>query len=69
MQQSPTSPDLIFELFAQVSNTGRMTEFDRQVLQTAILNDAVTEEERQAIDRLLYAIRLGRVHVIAEQHA
>lgn len=65
---SSLSPDLISALFAQVSNTGEMSECDCQMLQAAILSNAVTEEEKQAIDRLLYAIRLGRVHVIAERH-
>lgn len=69
MHPSSLSPDLISELFAQVSNTGEMAESDCQLLQAAILTNRVTEEEKQAIDRLLYAIRLGRVHVVAERHA
>lgn len=68
MKSLSLSPDLISELFAEVSNTGKMSECDCQTLQAAILSDTVTEEERQAIDRLLYAIRLGRVHIIEEGH-
>jgi hypothetical protein len=56
--------DAIFELFAQVSHTGRITALDRQYLLQALLDDFTSEEEKFAIDRLLYAVRLGRVQVV-----
>jgi len=56
----------ISELFAQVSQTRLLTEADRYGLMAAIMDDTITEEERQAIDRLLYAIRRGRLQMVNE---
>jgi hypothetical protein len=57
----------ISDVFAEVSNTSKMTALDREMLQAALLDEFTTEEEKQAIDRLLYAVRLGRIQVI--EHA
>jgi hypothetical protein len=56
----------IAELFVQVSLSGRITLADRYGLQAALLTDTLSDEERFAIDRLLYAVRKGRVKVINE---
>lgn len=56
----------ISELFAQVSKTRLLTEADRYGLMAAIMDDTITEEERQAIDRLLYAIYRGRLQMVNE---
>lgn len=56
----------ISELFAQVSKTRALTLADRYGLMTAIMEDTITEEERQAIDRLLYAMRRGRLQMVNE---
>lgn len=56
----------ISELFAQASKTRALTKADRYGLMTAIMDDSITEEERQAIDRLLYAIRRGRLQMVNE---
>jgi hypothetical protein len=68
MEPLPLLSDSISELFAEVSNTGKMTASDRQILQSAMLHDETTEEEKQAIDRLLYAVRSGRVQVVEQSH-
>ncbi|MER3432701.1 MAG: hypothetical protein C4288_04545 [Leptolyngbya sp. ERB_1_1] len=57
-------PDTLSALFADVSSTGKMTLHDCQYLKNALLDDQTSDEEKQAIDRLLYAIRLGRIQVI-----
>jgi len=56
----------ISELFAQVSQTCSITEADRYGLMAVIMDDTITEEERQAIDKLLYAIRRGRLQMVNE---
>lgn len=66
----PLPPSVVLSnLFAEVSSTGRMTLFDRQNLRDALLKGHPSDEEKQAIDRLLYAVRLGRIQVLKEPHA
>ncbi len=59
-------PGAASELFAQVSQTGKLTLADRYGLLAILLDEASSEEERQMLDRLLYALRKGRVQVINE---
>jgi hypothetical protein len=54
------------ELFAQVSQSGKMTLADRYGLLAAILDDTITEEERRSLDRLLRSINRGRIQVVDE---
>ncbi|GAP95860.1 hypothetical protein [Leptolyngbya sp. NIES-2104] len=68
MNDLSLAPDLS-EVFAKVSSSGRMTLQDCQHLRTVLLENQISDEEKQAIDRLLYAIRLGRIQVIEEPHA
>ncbi len=59
-------PSAISELFAQVSRTGKLTLADRYGLMAAILAESLNEDERRSIDRLLRAIRRGRIVVVDE---
>lgn len=59
-------PSALSELFAQVSNSGKVTLADRYGLMAALLSDALTEEDRRSIDRLLYAVRQGRLKIVDE---
>ncbi len=59
-------PGAASELFAQVSQTCKLTLADRYGLLAILLDEASSEEERQMLDRLLYALRKGRVQVINE---
>jgi len=59
-------PGALADLFAQVSQTGRITLADRYGLMAAILDDSLAEEERASIDRLLYATRLGRMQLVED---
>lgn len=59
-------PSAISELFAQVTATGVLTLADRYGLMAALLDESISEEERSCIDRLLYALRKGRVQVVNE---
>ena len=54
------------ELFAEVTHSRAITQADRYGLMAAVLDDAISEEERQAIDRLLYAMRRGRLQIVNE---
>lgn len=66
MNNLPLPSDTLSELFAEVSSTGKIALRDCQHLRDALLNDQTSDEEKQAIDRLLYAVRLGRIQLIEE---
>ncbi|WP_448560497.1 hypothetical protein [Trichothermofontia sp.] len=57
-------PSAISELFAQVSSTGKLTLADRYGLMAAILEESLSEDERRSIDRLLRALKRGRIEVV-----
>lgn len=59
-------PGAISDLFAQVTTTGKITLADRYGLMAAMLEDELTEEERDSIDRMLYALYRGRMRVVSE---
>jgi hypothetical protein len=59
-------PNALLDLFAQVSYSGEMTQADRYGLMAAILNDSLTEEDRELIDRLLRAVYRGRIKLVNE---
>ncbi|HEY9672921.1 MAG TPA: hypothetical protein V6D11_15870 [Waterburya sp.] len=59
-------PGAISDLFAQVSQSGIITLADRYGLLAAMLEDALTDEEREAIDRLLYGLYRGRMKIVSE---
>ena len=62
-------PSAISELFSQVSRSGQLTQADRYGLMAAVMNENLGEEERSAIDRLLYAISRDRVKLSDELSA
>lgn len=55
-------PSALSELFADVSLSREVTIADSYGLLAAILSDSLSEEERQCVDRLLWAVRGGRVY-------
>ena len=54
------------DLFAQVSSSGRITLADQYGLMAALLEEELAEQERDSIDRLLYALKRGRLKVVRE---
>lgn len=62
-------PSAIADLFAEVSSTGRITLADRYGLMAALLEDALEQEEKFSIDRLLRAVSRGRLQVVDELSA
>lgn len=59
-------PGAVAELFAQVSISGKITLADRYGLMAALLEDSISQEERDSIDRLLRALYRGRMKVVDE---
>ncbi len=59
-------PTGLSDLFAQVSLTGKLTVADRYGMMAAILNEAPVVEELRTIDRILCAIRRGRIQLVDE---
>ncbi len=57
-------PHTMAEMFAQITTSGVITLADRYMMKTAVLQESLSDEERQVLDRLLYAIRKGRVRLI-----
>ena len=54
-------PGAIFELFAQASATGKLTQADRYGIQAVILSGELSQEEQASIDRLLHAVMRHRI--------
>lgn len=54
----------ITQLFSQVIQTGELTFKDRCILMSAIVNNSLCQEEEILINRLLHAVRRGRLHVV-----
>jgi hypothetical protein len=57
------------ELFAQVSQTEKITLADRYGLLAALLDESLGDEEKYSIDRILYATYRGRVRIVNELSA
>ena len=57
-------PSVLSELFANVADTGELTQADRYGLMSAILGDSLTEDEEQAANRLLRAVKKGQVKIV-----
>lgn len=54
-------PGALFELFASAVDTGTLTLSDRYGLMATLLDEQLTEEEEQIVNRLLYAVRRGNI--------
>ncbi|MEB3273500.1 MAG: hypothetical protein ACO4CG_03110 [Prochlorothrix sp.] len=56
-------PGAIAALYAQVNETDELTLADRHALRAALLSGSLTDEEAECVNRLLYAVRRGRLHI------
>ncbi|HIK10635.1 MAG TPA: hypothetical protein IGS52_10270 [Oscillatoriaceae cyanobacterium M33_DOE_052] len=52
------------EMFANIFTVQAITRADRYRMKLAILDNKLTEEHLQALDRLLYAAKRGRLKLI-----
>ncbi len=69
--QSPISllPDAISELFAQSSTSGNITLADRYGFMAAVFEEKLSEEDRESIDRMLRALKRGRLQMVDDLSA
>lgn len=56
----------IAQLFAHALQKGKLTLTDRYVLMTALVNNSLCQEEEILINRLLHAVRRGKLQVVDE---
>jgi hypothetical protein len=66
MQSPVLLPGALSDLFAEVSTSGHLTQADRYGLMAALLEDNLGTEELSVIDRLLRAVRRGRLTLVDE---
>ncbi|HBR72576.1 MAG TPA: molybdenum cofactor guanylyltransferase, partial [Cyanobacteria bacterium UBA11159] len=59
-------PGALSELFAQATSSGYITKADRYGLMAALLAEQLDSEQRSAIDRMLHAVRRGRLKIADE---
>lgn len=57
-------PGSIAAILASTSITGYITKADRYGLLAATLDESLDPEDREAVNRLLYAIRRGKIKII-----
>lgn len=69
MQFPVLLPGALSDLFAEVSSSGYMTKADRYGLMAALLAEELGTEERSTIDRMLRAVRRGKLTVVDELSA
>jgi uncharacterized protein YbgA (DUF1722 family) len=62
-------PTALSELFAQVTTTRQITLADRYGMMAALLDETLSLEDRQALDRVLYWWRRGKIQLVAELSA
>ncbi len=53
----------ISEIFCKIWRSGKITYLERWGLMSALLKDSLTEDEMDAINRLLHAVRRGWLRV------
>ncbi|WP_143171030.1 hypothetical protein [[Phormidium ambiguum] IAM M-71] len=66
MMQVQLLPNAISELYAQVSNSGQVTLADRYGLMAAVLDESLDEEQRMAVNRILYGIHKRKLMIVDE---
>jgi len=59
-------PTALSEMFVQVTATGKISQADRYGMMAALTDGDIGAEELRSIDRILYAMRRGHVHVVDE---
>lgn len=62
-------PSALSDLYVQASLSGTITLADRYGLLAALLDESMGDEERLAIDRMIWAVRKGRMKLTDELSA
>lgn len=59
-------PGAISEILVSVRDTGVLTKADCYGLMAAALDDSLSEEDRRSVNRLVRAVRKGKVRVVQD---
>ncbi len=59
-------PGAVNEIIYNVARTQKITKTDRYGIMTALLDDSISEEDQNAINRLVRLIVRGKVQVVDE---
>jgi hypothetical protein len=54
----------VTDVFSHIYSVGRITSRDRQFIKVALLEEQLSDEEINLIDRLVYAVRRGWLQMI-----
>lgn len=57
-------PGSIAAILAEAGDTKCLTKADRYGLMAAIFDERLPEEERQAVNRVLYSVLRGRIKIV-----
>ena len=57
-------PGSIANILAEVTSSKCLTEADRYGLMAAVFDESLSEDERRAINRILYSVMRGRISVV-----
>ena len=59
-------PTAVSELFVQATISGKITLADRYGLLAVLMDQSISDEDLHCINRMLYAVRKGRMQVVQE---
>lgn len=57
-------PQVLSEVFANVTQTGGLKASDRQIIMNFLLQDELSEEYQRIINRILYGIRHHQIKIV-----
>jgi hypothetical protein len=57
-------PQVLSEVFANVTQTGGLKSSDRQIIMTFLLQEELAEEYQRVINRILYGIRHHQITIV-----
>jgi hypothetical protein len=63
-----TNSEALSHLYAQVTRTCYLTEDDRQLIKSVLLQEHLQEEECRIINRILYSVRRGWIKLVRDLH-
>lgn len=67
--QNSFVPSVIYDVSAKIASSQEITELEQAVLQKAFLEDTLSDEEHQVINRIYRACRLGRLQIAKKNSA
>lgn len=52
-------PVALDEMFARIWNAGQLTRAERRTLKSVVLNNSLSQEEQDVLNRIFHAVRRG----------